>query len=247
MLNQRRTQKGFTLIELLVVIAIIAILAAILFPAFAKAREAARRSSCSSNLKQIGISLMQYSQEYDEKTVSDSNNNGLRWMDNLQPYLKSVGLFTCPSDAAINNNLPFTPTNDTDSKFIGSYAINDSNNTTNNTLAAGDKYVGVLNQSLASFDSPASTIYVADAEGKKATFDMFTQTPTTVGSTVSLLAGPNGALSARHLDTANVLYADGHVKSIRLSSVLAGGTHGSGYVAGATSGAMNPAFAIDAK
>ncbi len=65
-MNLCRTQKGFTLIELLVVIAIIAILAAILFSAFAKAREAARKSSCSSNLKQIGIALMQYTQEYDE-------------------------------------------------------------------------------------------------------------------------------------------------------------------------------------
>ena len=63
----KRSHLGFTLIELLVVIAIIAILAAILFPVFARARENARRASCMSNLKQIGLGLMQYTQDYDEK------------------------------------------------------------------------------------------------------------------------------------------------------------------------------------
>ena len=112
--NASLRKKGFTLIELLVVIAIIAILAAILFPAFAKAREAARRSSCSSNLKQIGISLMQYTQEYDEKLPASRQQNpstfmdipGTAWAQVIQPYLKSTQLFQCPSnsssDAATN-------------------------------------------------------------------------------------------------------------------------------------------------
>ena len=89
-------KNGFTLIELLVVIAIIAILAAILFPAFAKARESARRASCSSNLKQIGLVLMQYSQEYDEQ-MAHTNGAGT-WRQIIQPYVKSVGLFKCPSN-----------------------------------------------------------------------------------------------------------------------------------------------------
>jgi prepilin-type N-terminal cleavage/methylation domain-containing protein len=89
-----RHHGGFTLIELLVVIAIIAILAAILFPVFARARENARRSSCQSNMKQIGLSLLQYVQDYDEvlpadwtgaSTYNSANPAILEWMDAVQP------------------------------------------------------------------------------------------------------------------------------------------------------------------
>ena len=90
-------KKGFTLIELLVVIAIIAILAAILFPAFAKARESARKTSCLSNLKQIGLATMQYLQENDERYMIVNHNTGYSWFDPLQPYIKSEQVFRCPS------------------------------------------------------------------------------------------------------------------------------------------------------
>ncbi|HEX8550032.1 MAG TPA: DUF1559 domain-containing protein [Abditibacteriaceae bacterium] len=104
-----RTNKGFTLIELLVVIAIIAILASILFPVFARARENARRSSCQSNLKQIGLAALQYNQDNDERvvpsymiipgfrTVGGYNGGEGIWADFLHSYIKSTQVFNCPS------------------------------------------------------------------------------------------------------------------------------------------------------
>ncbi len=94
-------RRAFTLIELLVVIAIIAILAAILFPVFAKAREKARQSSCSSNQKQLGLAYIQYRSDYDERTSPawqySNDNNGWVWLDNMDPYTKNDQLGDCPS------------------------------------------------------------------------------------------------------------------------------------------------------
>lgn len=116
MSHQAVKSKGFTLIELLVVIAIIAILAAILFPVFARARENARRSSCMSNLKQQGLGVMQYTQDYDEKYPAayyykDNNNSTggyMHWSGMIRPYVKSDQLFVCPSDAS-GGLLPTNP------------------------------------------------------------------------------------------------------------------------------------------
>src|SRR5438552_8343561 len=98
---QRRIQ-GFTLIELLVVIAIIAILAAILFPVFAQAREKARAVSCLSNIKQLGLAVNMYVQDYDETYPIACPNDWWYyiWGVNVQPYIKNVQVFKCPSDSA---------------------------------------------------------------------------------------------------------------------------------------------------
>jgi len=107
-----RKQYGFTLIELLVVIAIIAILAAILFPVFARARENARKANCLSNMKQLGLAVMQYAQDYDEVlpptynggsttyTLPNGNQHtgAVLWPTLLYPYVKNTGVYVCPSD-----------------------------------------------------------------------------------------------------------------------------------------------------
>jgi prepilin-type N-terminal cleavage/methylation domain-containing protein len=106
--------RGFTLIEMLVVIAIIAILASVLFPVFARARENARRSSCLSNLKQLGLAMMQYSQDFDEKMVPGFIDHGvagaytlpngaagsryMQWYHMLYPYMKNIQIMNCPSE-----------------------------------------------------------------------------------------------------------------------------------------------------
>ncbi len=101
-----RPRAAFTLIELLVVIAIISILAAILFPVFGRARENARRSSCQSNLKQIGLGFQQYAQDNDGwtpgsitfgKQLSGTTNRGTSWPTTIFPYIKSEQIFACPS------------------------------------------------------------------------------------------------------------------------------------------------------
>src|SRR4051794_21082605 len=96
--RERMRRKGFTLIELLVVIAIIAILAAILFPVFAQAREKARQSQCLSNARQIALALTTYSQDYDEMLVMRYPGPNVSWKDSLEPYLKSADIYRCPSN-----------------------------------------------------------------------------------------------------------------------------------------------------
>ena len=241
--------SGFTLIELLVVIAIIAILAAILFPVFARARENARRSSCQSNLKQIGLGLLQYSQDYDEKMVRTSygtatGDDGSRpdrwkWMDVTQPYIKSTQLFVCPSDSNSNAvpyyyNQPNVGNNDPNGGDIttkfGSYAINTS-------AYAGDplgRRTGPAwnaeDISLAAIEDAAGTLWIADKEadgsvdtayriiGNNATFTI----GSSFGPRARLIFGSPGqgaAIVARHLDTTNVLFCDGHVKSLKLDAI----------------------------
>lgn len=216
--SQAIRKTGFTLIELLVVIAIIAILAAILFPVFARARENARRASCVSNVKQILLGMMQYSQDYDELvphayTYSGAGINAT-WYTYTQPYIKSTQIFKCPSD-------PNTIVAPLSSLINGvgypvSYAVN--------------YYVShdVFRISIASVQSASTTVYMSDA-GLRATGPNMTvlpDSPVKVGG-MNILAdyspadgvnpdhvGPN----PRHLETAVVGFFDGHVKTLRPSS-----------------------------
>ncbi len=197
-----KKSHGFTLIELLVVIAIIAILAAILFPVFARARENARRASCQSNMKQMGLAFMQYAQDYDEKMVpanaygpllmetginSAGGTSGGQylhlWEQLVFPYVKSVQVYNCPSEGTI-------------AAFTGAYT--GSVHYGYNIYAAGN--------ALASFERVSETMLMCD-----------TNNYLTGPKTAPIIANQNNPLP-RHLETFNMVYADGHVKAQKLSA-----------------------------
>jgi prepilin-type N-terminal cleavage/methylation domain-containing protein/prepilin-type processing-associated H-X9-DG protein len=254
----RRGHKGFTLIELLVVIAIIAILAAILFPVFARARENARRASCQSNLKQIGLGLLQYAQDYDEQFASTyyfttssetwySNNTDMyKWMDAIYPYVKSEQIFDCPSADQSGNlkyiyhkNLPAGSPGGIHQSF-GSYGLSQAYWGGGPANASGPATGEGRGKSLAEIEAPSTTIWVtdstADPKGSRETFRVagFGSTPQLVymaDRNPRLLSGEySGAIPDRHLETTNVLYVDGHVKAQKLTSIYARKTRSDGAV-----------------
>ena len=138
--------KGFTLIELLVVIAIIAILAAILFPVFQKVRENARRTACLSNLKQIGLGIVQYNQDFDELQPCGSNpyGGGNGWAGQIYPYLKSIAVYQCPDDSGHGSR-------------ASSYGIN-ANFSVSNYGTPGFGVTVPPGHSLADFAAPSTTV-----------------------------------------------------------------------------------------
>jgi prepilin-type N-terminal cleavage/methylation domain-containing protein/prepilin-type processing-associated H-X9-DG protein len=162
--------RGFTLIELLVAITIIAILAAILFPVFQKVRENARRTACMSSLKQVGLAVIQYQQDSDERFVLTERGGDMDdaheyyWGDMLQPYLKSWQVLTCP-DASQTiqfkpQPLPYSQ------QWSYHYGINDIvDNTPICTTAPDDAactHIGVAGQSLAALTAPSDTVLIVD-------------------------------------------------------------------------------------
>lgn len=225
-------QSGFTLIELLVVIAIIAILAAILFPVFAKVREKARQISCASNLKQMGLAIVQYSQDYDEQLCpawngdADGNpGNGdnypgtARWMDLIDPYTKSKGIFVCP-DTPDAIYVPHSYNYHQE----GGYCINVTyyDGTTGHPPITD----GIFQRSytLASLPVPSDTVLVTDSNA--ANNNDFQLAWSNIGSQPSGIGHsdlPWGwiyATGGRHTDRANTLFCDGHVKAMTLNALL---------------------------
>ena len=208
MLHSRTSRPAFTLIELLVVIAIIAILAAILFPVFARARENARRSSCQSNLKQIALGIKQYTQDYDERfpnadtlTVSVTNPG---WAYAIQPYIKSEQLFQCPSET----NPPPSPSPNT----LEQRAV---------TPGFSDYYINynVAAQNEAQFNFTSNTVMTGEgAQGGGS----FTGVAGTANYNRRSVEG-NSTGSVRHLEGGNYAFVDGHVKWLRPEKVLSGG------------------------
>jgi prepilin-type N-terminal cleavage/methylation domain-containing protein len=239
-----RTTSGFTLIELLVVIAIIAILAAILFPVFSRARENARRSSCQSNLKQIGLGIMQYAQDYDERLpvvqCGESNcpplNNS--WDENVAPYMgqkiskasgvaanQFAGIFACPSDSIGRGG--------GSNAEIRTYAFaigyewepaTGAARVATRVAGATGNYVG---RHMAEIEDPAGTITVTEHPSR---WNEFAHSNNgIVHRPTNAFWGPVqddgiGAGNTLHFDGWNYLFADGHVKFLRPAQTILRGT-----------------------
>jgi prepilin-type N-terminal cleavage/methylation domain-containing protein/prepilin-type processing-associated H-X9-DG protein len=214
-------RKGFTLIELLVVIAIIAILAAILFPVFARARDAARKTACISNVKQLTMGALMYSQDNDEMTVTNRwephNPYGVNyyptWIDLIYPYLKSDGVANCP-----NMNNPLNP------DFPGHLDVSCFTYSQYKNWPPSSHYClpygmpesfgrdpaltsGYLRRrSMAEITNPAERMLLAEAV-KYAMKDPWVQWST------------YGHVAPRHGDFVNVGFADGHAKAVNFKAL----------------------------
>ncbi len=212
-------RRAFTLIELLVVIAIIAILAAILFPVFARARENARRSSCQSNLKQIALGFKQYIQDYDElyptanNTATPGGNGG--WVIILQPYLKSTQIFQCPSDTGAPGPLGPMSNGYTDYWMNGNCAQKNEAAFTavSNTFLIGDG--DGSNQGLADYNATYDGFVDGDSTKTLINTSLITAWNTVLGAGAP--AAQQQRSSIKHLEGANYGFADGHVKWLRNS------------------------------
>ena len=238
--NSKAIKHGFTLIELLVVIAIIAILAAILFPVFATAREKARQTTCASDLKQIGLATMQYVQDYDELYPC----NPEQWVDKIYPYVKTQKVFVCPDDQS---------TNVTATRGVCSYCWN-----YNFGFYAGS----AINLQSSQLGAPANTVLVCEITGGQLAVDptnlstnlnpighgvgapIITGTYYQTGQMGNRAAGagfatvssPSGPV---HTNGSNFIAADGHVKWLPGTQVSIGYTHQAPCTAQSPQGACN--------
>ncbi len=195
-----RRDGAFTLIELLVVIAIIAILAAILFPVFAKAREKARQSSCSSNLKQWDLAAMQYAQDYDERLpkhgtrcAPGGNQLDLCQWEKMQPYAKNTQMLYCPSKANIRYG----------------WNIGMPNNGTGTAIGE--------------LTAPASTVLMGDTDYTGPFFRWQAPGTCPTGQGITNM----GCVSQRHNEGSNFGFADGHVKWLSYQSMVGSVSNGS--------------------
>ena len=199
-------KAGFTLIELLVVIAIIAILAAILFPVFARAREKARQSSCLSNEKQLALGIMMYAQDYDEcLPIAWAGNNYWNhdidtiWTISVQPYVKNTGIFDCPSS------------------LLGTWAFTAGRmNGQISHCSYGYNCAWMNGTPMAKIIRPASKVLIGDAWGQDPRLS-----PTNGNGGCHNDWAPSYGGNFWHNDGANLAFADGHAKWVKYPNYFA--------------------------
>jgi prepilin-type N-terminal cleavage/methylation domain-containing protein/prepilin-type processing-associated H-X9-DG protein len=251
----KSTRKGFTLIELLVVIAIIAILAAILFPVFAKAREKARQSSCANNMKQLALGTAMYVQDFDEKFPSGNSGsltgpnvtNPDGWAAQIFGDIKSTGVYKCPDDATAGST-PLVPISYAENANVsGSVALASFVSTTSSVLffevsgITGDptNATSVAGASGNGTPNPANSSEV-DGTGTFLDQGALSSGSTTASATSGLYETgylgnvnsftPNAFDSANgngglHSGGANYAYIDSHVKWALPTSISAGASN----------------------
>ncbi len=198
-----REHKGFTLIELLVVIAIIAILAAVLFPVFARARAKAHQNSCLNNVKQLALGMNMYMSDYDQRfpfAFAWDVNNGLYWKHQIYPYIKNGQIFVCPSDMVGENGDPSDTVGNEDTTYITNYYTSYGYNWN----AGGG---GVL---CAGYPIGDTAIQAAAEMWILADSTQLVSEPTYIQYGY---AGQHAHWVFRHNEQANFAYVDGHVKN----------------------------------
>lgn len=225
MLRRSDGSRGFTLIELLVVIAIIAILASILFPVFAKVREKARAISCASNLKQLGLGIMQYQEDNDEINPAAFGNNNNNWQGGgsnswctlILPYIRSNGVYICPDDTygrgSVDIDAGGNPING-QAPRISSYSM---------SLAWGD-WGGQFSANaakLASITSPSSTIMLSERWNGYHFLAVGWAQDNWCGDGEFLHGQNNGPAGAvGHTGMSNYAFCDGHVKAMHFEQTV---------------------------
>lgn len=232
----RYRRVGFTLIELLIVIAIIALLAMILFPVFARAREGARRASCSSDLRQIALGMQQYVKDCDDRypnviqTINDGTRwYGLGWAQMLSPYVKNTQIFQCPSERFLQN--PHIKSASQPTYFWPNYSDYFYNlNIAQTQLAVNTSSFDPIGIQESVLSNPPLTILLGDTwnEGSGASQNMPVAyegeeiTLDANGEYASSNFTPGSLAMERHLEGANYALADGHIKWYKHTAIARG-------------------------